>query len=171
MLAVVVLPGCASAVPKPPNDGSMSTATTRAVPFVAPVGFRAVTITVTAPDGTSRRHCVWLAATEQELQQGLQGVTDPELGGRSGMLFSFPDDSRVAFWMKDTVMPLSIAWFDAAGAFVSSADMEPCPAGTRSCPTRSAARPYRSAVEVPSGRLDELGLTPGSTLRLGEACA
>ena len=99
------------------------------------------------------------------------GVTDPELGGRAGMVFSFPSDTRAAFWMKDTLLPLSIAWFNADGGFVSSADMQPCPAGTRTCPTYSAVGRYRTAIEVPLGGLEPLGLVAGSRIVLGEACS
>jgi len=136
----------------------------------APVGFRAVTITLTRPDGSTEQHCVWLADDEASQEQGLMGVTDPSLGGRAGMVFSFQTDTRVAFWMKDTLLPLSIAWFDAEGGFVSSADMQPCPEGTRTCPTFSAVGPYRTAIEVPLGGLEPLGLVAGSRLVIGDEC-
>jgi len=113
---------------------------------------------------------VWIADDEASQEQGLMGVTDPELGGRSGMVFSFQTDTRVAFWMKDTLLPLSIAWFDASGLFVSSADMQPCPAGERRCPTYGATGPYQFALEVPIGEGASLGLVSGSRLQIGEAC-
>ena len=138
--------------------------------LVAPAGFRSVIITVTRPDGSTERHCVWLADDEALREQGLMSVTDPELGGRAGMVFRFPAEVSTAFWMKDTPLPLSIAWFDASGMFVSSADMQPCPAGERRCPTYSAAGPYQFALEVPIGEGVSLGLVSGSRLQLGEAC-
>jgi uncharacterized membrane protein (UPF0127 family) len=138
--------------------------------LLAPVGFRSVVLTVTLPDGSTEHHCVWLADDEASQEQGLMGVTDPSLGGRAGMVFSFQTDTRVAFWMKDTLLPLSIAWFDAEGGFVSSADMQPCPEGTRTCPTFSAVGPYRTAIEVPLGGLEPLGLVAGSRLVIGDEC-
>ena len=45
------------------------------------------------------------------------GVTD--LAGKSGMIFTFAVDANEQFWMYQTVMPLSIAFFDSTGAFVS----------------------------------------------------
>ena len=151
--------------PSVPGPGSPDRA------LVAPAGFRSVTITITRPDGSTEHHCVWLADDEASQEQGLMGVTDPELGGRSGMVFSFPSDTRVAFWMKDTPLPLSIAWFNADGGFVSSADMQPCPAGTQTCPTYSAVGRYRTAIEVPLGGLEPLGLVAGSRIVIGEACS
>lgn len=139
--------------------------------LLAPVGFRSVVLTVTLPDGSTEQHCVWIADDEASQEQGLMGVTDPELGGRSGMAFSFPSDTRVAFWMKDTPLPLSIAWFNADGGFVSSADMQPCPTGTRTCSSYSAEGPYRTAIEVPLGGLESLGLVAGSRIVIGEACS
>ena len=138
--------------------------------LLAPVGFRSVVLTVTLPDGSTRQHCLWLADDEASQEQGLMGVTDPELGGRAGMVFSFSSDTRVAFWMKNTPLPLSIAWFNADGGFVSSADMQPCPAGTRTCPSYSAKGPYRIAIEVPLGGLESLGLVAGSRLVIGDEC-
>ena len=65
-------------------------------------------------------------------------VTDPELGGRSAMVFRFQGDTTSGFWMKDTLLPLSIAWYAADGTLVSTADMEPCPADTLDCPVFDA---------------------------------
>jgi len=138
--------------------------------LVAPVGFRSVVLTVTLPDGGTEQHCVWIADDEGSQEQGLMGVTDPSLGGRVGMVFAFSSDTRAGFWMKNTLLPLSIAWFNADGGFVSSADMQPCPAGTRTCPSYSAKGPYRTAIEVPLGGLESLGLVAGSRLVIGDEC-
>ncbi|MBK9179941.1 MAG: DUF192 domain-containing protein [Acidimicrobiales bacterium] len=94
------------------------------------------------------------------------GVTD--LGEWGGMLFSFPEDVSGGFWMKDTPLPLSIAFFDASGRFVSATDMPTCPDGD--CPLHGAAAPYRLALEVPDGGLGPLGAGPGSTLRVAGDC-
>jgi uncharacterized membrane protein (UPF0127 family) len=138
--------------------------------LVAPSGFRAVIVTITRPDGSTEQHCMWIADDEASQQQGLMGVTDPELGGRAGMVFEFPDEMTTGFWMKDTPLALSIAWFDASGSFVSSADMPPCPTGTRTCPSYSAEGPYRTAIEVPLGGLEPLGLVEGSRIVIGDKC-
>lgn len=91
------------------------------------------------------------------------------LGGYDGMLFVFSSNVDYGFYMKDTPMPLSIAWFDAAGRLVSTADMEPCLTGG-TCPNYYAAGGYRYALEVPQGRLSALGITPGAVISVGGPC-
>jgi uncharacterized membrane protein (UPF0127 family) len=108
--------------------------------------------------------CALLADTPEQHQRGLMGRTD--LGGKDGMLFRFDADTSTSFYMKDTLIPLSIAWFDHEGLFVSAADMEPCP-DDLGCPMYSAAAPYRYALEVPKGGLPPLGIGPGARLVVG----
>jgi hypothetical protein len=125
-------------------------------------------LAVTTPGGETTGWCVLLALTLAQRQQGLMEVTD--LGGYDGMVFAFPEDSETGFWMMNTVMPLSIAWFEADGDLVSTADMEPCTSQT-DCPTYPPTGSYRFALEVPQGGLDRLGVEEGSTISLGGECA
>jgi uncharacterized membrane protein (UPF0127 family) len=71
------------------------------------------------------------------------------------------------------VLPLSIAFFDQGGAFVSSADMAPCTAATGSeCPLYGATGPYSEALEVVQGDLGRLGAVAGGVLEVTDAqCA
>lgn len=110
--------------------------------------------------------CVLVADTAAERAEGLMDAPDAELGGYDGMAFSWTEDVAGGFWMKDTEVPLSIAYVDAAGAVVSTTDMDPCPPGTERCPSYPPAGPYRLAVEVPQGALPEVGIGPGSSVRL-----
>ncbi len=116
----------------------------------------------------SNQRCALLAETTAQQQQGLMNRTD--LAGHDGMLFRFPGDTRVGFYMKDTLIPLSIAWFDSNGNFVSETDMEPC-LDQIDCPSSYATRPYRFALEVAKGGLGDLGIGPGSHLSVGGTCA
>ena len=111
--------------------------------------------------------CALLAQTDEQRSRGLMNRMD--LGGYDGMLFVFAEDTRGTFWMKDTPLPLSIAWFDSSGRFVSATDMEPC-IGKPDCPLYSATGAYRYALEVPKGGLEPLGIGPGSTIDVGGAC-
>ena len=81
----------------------------------------------------------------------------------------FTTDTNETFYMRNTPMPLSIAWFDASGRFISATDMAPC-ADRPDCPTYAAARAYRYALEVQRGGLSSLGIGPGSTITVGAAC-
>jgi hypothetical protein len=128
-------------------------------------GFGEVTIAVVAPDGTTAGWCVLLAETARQRTQGLMEVTD--LGGYAGMLFVDDVEDDQSFWMKNTVMPLSIAWFDDEGGFVSATDMEPCEADP--CDSYPSEGPARFALEVPQGELGDLGIDEDSTLRIGAA--
>jgi uncharacterized membrane protein (UPF0127 family) len=112
--------------------------------------------------------CALLAATSEQHSQGLMGRTD--LAGYDGMLFRFDDDTQTSFYMKDTLIPLSIAWFDAEGRFMSTTDMPPC-GDEPVCPTYGPDEPYRYALEVPQGGLEPLGIGPGARLLIGaERC-
>jgi len=82
-----------------------------------------------------------------ERSQGLMGVED--LGDLDGMLFVYATDTDTSFWMKNTLIPLDVAFFDAAGGLVDLVHMEPC-AGDP-CSIYRAAGLYRYALEVPAG--------------------
>lgn len=86
------------------------------------------------------------------------------------MLFDFGQDTTAGFWMKDTLLPLSIAHFATSGELVSVTDMEPCLASA-ACPSYTAPRPFRFAIEVPKGTLESLGIVPGARISIGgSAC-
>jgi uncharacterized membrane protein (UPF0127 family) len=131
-------------------------------------GFGEVAIAITDADGTVRGWCVLLAETPDQRQQGMMEVED--LAGYAGMLFVWDADSSSSFYMRNTPMPLSIAWFDADGGLVSETDMAPC-ADVDDCPLYPSEGSYRFALEVPQGGLNELGVTEGSRLRVGGECA
>jgi uncharacterized protein len=127
-----------------------------------------VAASITTADGTVAACCLLVAASDQQRQRGLMEVTD--LGGYEGMVFIWDGDVDGGFWMRNTPTPLSIAWFDADGEFVSATDMAPCSA-TADCPVYRPDGPYRFAVEMFQGDLAALGVGPGSRLALGGDCA
>lgn len=135
---------------------------------VGDLEFAEVAIAITGPDGEVAGWCVLLAATSEQRQRGLMEVTD--LGGYAGMLFVWDADSSSGFYMRNTPMPLSIGWFDADGALVSTADMDPC-ADAESCPTYPSGGTYRFALEVPQGSLGDVGVARDSRLAVGGPCA
>jgi len=143
---------------------AVTTVPAPAVPVRTPVpGFDEIAFRI----GTGPQHCALLAATEAQQHTGLMGRSD--LAGYDGMLFQFKTSTSTPFYMLDTPLPLSIAWFDASGRFISSTDMDPC-LGRTDCPTYSAARAYRYALEVPRGGLNTLGVGAGAQLVLGAGC-
>jgi uncharacterized membrane protein (UPF0127 family) len=132
------------------------------------LAFGEVAIAVTGPDGEVAGWCVLLAAAGEQRQRGLMEVTD--LGGYAGMLFVWNSDVSSSFYMRNTPTPLSIGWFDADGALVSTADMDPC-ADVEGCPTYPSGGHYRFALEVPQGSLDDVGVVDSSSLAVGGSCA
>lgn len=79
-----------------------------------------------------------------------------------GMVFQFPSDSQGGFWMKNTLIPLSIAFYDAGGTIVDILDMEPCEADP--CTVYSPDAPYRGALEVNQGAFAAWGIEVGDTI-------
>jgi uncharacterized membrane protein (UPF0127 family) len=98
-----------------------------------------------------------VAADPASRARGLMGRTEVPPG--RGMVFLYPDDVRESFWMKDTLVPLSIAFVAADGRVVSVAEMTPCRADP--CPTYAPAGPYRYAVELRAGAFPAAGVGAG----------
>ena len=113
--------------------------------------------------------CALLATTDQQRQKGL--MAQRSLHGFAGMVFLYAKPSTDRFYMKDTSIPLSVAWFGSYGEFIAARDMTPCPATERACPTYGAGRPFLLALEVPEGRLHSLGIGAGSVLQLAGPCS
>lgn len=127
-----------------------------------PAGFGSTTATVTAADGTTCELCLWLADTADQRARGLMSVTD--LGAADGMAFRYPQPHTGTFWMKDTLLPLSIAFYAPDGEHLGAFDMDPCV--TAPCLNYPTPADFLVAVEVPQGELARLGLTAGSRLVL-----
>ena len=119
---------------------------------------------------------VWLARSQTERQRGLMQVTQDELApiadesGRGladtyrGMLFVFPTEQPLSFWMLNTIIPLDIAYIRKDGAIVSTYTMAPLE--TRSYPS---VEPARFALEVSAGLFAQLGIAPGDHVEIPES--
>jgi uncharacterized membrane protein (UPF0127 family) len=143
------------------TTATTTTATTTTVPDDASVELLAA-FPRAEIDVASEPWQVAVADTPQLRAQGLMGVTD--LGDVDGMLFVWDSDTPSWFWMKDTLIPLDIAFFRADGSPVAVLSMVPCEADP--CPSYGPAggRAYRYALEAPAGQLvgmEEDGLELG----------
>jgi uncharacterized membrane protein (UPF0127 family) len=126
-------------------------------------GFGEVQATITSGDGDRCVVCLLSATTDEQRARGLMEVTDRSLGGYDGMLFEFPGEVDGAFWMRNTPLPLQIAYFDDRGGLVSTTEMDPC--GDRAdCPNYRADAPFAFALEVPQGELAALEFDGDATL-------
>ena len=90
----------------------------------------------------------------------MQGLMKREsLAPNHGMLFLFDGDERQCMWMKNTLIPLSVAFIDAKGAIINVADMQP-----HSEQSHCSSRPARYALEMTQGWFLEKGLKPGARI-------
>jgi len=84
-----------------------------------------------------------------------------------GMLFVFPEAGVQCFWMKNTLIPLSIAFLDDSGQIVQIADMQP-----QSLDNHCSVKPVRFALEMNAGWFASRGLAAGAKIRgIGKAPA
>jgi uncharacterized membrane protein (UPF0127 family) len=87
---------------------------------------------------------VSVADTVAERRQGLSGVE--HLAADTGMAFTFVQPSSDTFWMKDTLIPLSVAFVRADGTIIAVREMTPCT--TDPCATYGSPEPYTLAIEA-----------------------
>ena len=120
------------------------------------------TVEVVAGDGTRHRVAVRVARTPDQRAHGLMEVED--LPDGAGMWFVFDEDRTGGFWMKNTLVPLDIAYVGADDRIVSVAEAVPCESDP--CPTYPPDGPYRHVLEVPAGYLDRIGAGVGDVVRL-----
>ncbi len=102
---------------------------------------------------------VEVAATETERNRGL--MYRKTLADGKGMLFVFDTDQRVSFWMKNTSLPLSLAYMAADGTILQILDLAPF-----SEEPRPSERSIRYALEVPQGWFAKVGLKPGDRFEI-----
>ena len=113
-------------------------------------------------DGSDAVLYVAVAETAQEQRRGLMGVES--LPADEGMAFVFDEPANSTFWMKDTLIPLSIAFVDENGRVIGLREMQPCEADP--CPTYGIEEPYVLAIEANLGWFDAAGIEVGDRAEL-----
>lgn len=101
---------------------------------------------------------VEVAHTDASRQLGL--MNRREMPAHNGMVFVFPQDARHCMWMRNTFIPLSVAFLDEQGRILNIADMQP-----QTEDSHCAAAPARFALEMNQGWFRERGLKPGDAIR------
>lgn len=99
-----------------------------------------------------------LAVTPGQQATGMMWRT--EMNGNEGMLFVNADDQIRCFWMKNTLLPLSIAFLKADGTIINIAEMQ-----ARSEQSHCSVEPARFALEMRQGWFAKNGIQPGFKLR------
>jgi uncharacterized membrane protein (UPF0127 family) len=117
------------------------------------------TVTINASSGELVEVRVEIADNFIEREKGLMGRT--ALAEDAGMLFVFDSEQPLSFWMKDTLIPLSIAYMDGEGRIVDIQDMQPLDETEH-----PSAKPAEYALEVNQGFFAERGVKVGDKAEL-----
>lgn len=99
-----------------------------------------------------------IVANHRDRQQGL--MFREKMGPNEGMVFVFDAPARVCMWMKNTLLPLSVAFIDESGRIVNIEDMKP-----QTTESHCAKKPVRYALEMNQGWFKKKNIKPGSAIR------
>jgi hypothetical protein len=109
--------------------------------------------------GGPHRFTIELADTPGERSRGL--MFRRSMQPDHGMLFDFQTEQQVAFWMKNTPLPLDMLFIDGGGIVVQIAP-DTVPFSETPVPSQ---RPVRAVLELNAGTSEKLGIVPGSVVR------
>jgi uncharacterized membrane protein (UPF0127 family) len=143
--------GCREASPPPfaqPSSGAATMGAAARVSIATAEG--EVTVEVEVADSPSERRV------------GL--MNRPSLPEDAGMVFLFEEPSDGGFWMKNTLIPLSIAFWSEEGRIVAILDMQPCESD--SCPVYDPGVRFVGALEVNQGFFDRRGVRVGDRIEM-----
>ena len=98
---------------------------------------------------------VMVAQTPEQLSTGL--MFRKTMGTNDGMLFVFDEPRQQCFWMKNTLLPLSIAFIDDTGTVANVDDMKP-----QTLDSHCSTKPVRFVLEMNVGWFDKRGIKAGS---------
>jgi uncharacterized membrane protein (UPF0127 family) len=124
-----------------------------------PQKLRTVTLPIERAGAVVTEIVAEVAVTNEERAQGL--MHRERLPDGEGMLFVFDRDQQLSFWMKDTTIPLSIAFIASDGQITEIRDMYPLDQST----VRSS-RSVRYALEVPQGWFGRAGVQAGDVVKI-----
>jgi hypothetical protein len=105
-------------------------------------------------------HLIRAEVADRDASRAMGLMHRTTLAPNSGMLFVFEQTVVHCMWMKNTPLPLSVAFIDERGAIVNIADMQP-----HTEVSHCAARPARFALEMAQGWFAERGIRAGARLR------
>ena len=99
-----------------------------------------------------------VAQTPDERSTGLMFRT--AMGPNEGMLFAFERPGEQCFWMKNTLLPLSVAFIGDEGSIVNIDEMKP-----QTLDSHCSTKPVRFVLEMNAGWFAKRGIKPGARLR------
>jgi len=111
---------------------------------------------------TAGMHVIKAELAITPAQQAVGMMMRTEMGASEGMLFVNGDSAPRCFWMRNTLLPLSIAFISDDGTIVNIAEMS-----ARSDESHCSARPVRFALEMNKGWFAKRGIVAGNKLHGG----
>jgi uncharacterized membrane protein (UPF0127 family) len=111
---------------------------------------------------TAGMHVIKAELAVTQTQQAVGMMMRTEMGSNEGMLFVNSESSPRCFWMRNTLLPLSIAFIADDGTIVNIAEMQP-----RSDESHCSSKPVRYALEMNKGWFAKRGIQAGSRIRGG----
>ncbi len=98
-----------------------------------------------------------VARTEADRNQGL--MFREKMGINQGMVFVFDGNAQVCMWMKNTLLPLSVAFIDETGKIINIEDMQP-----QKLDSHCSKKTARYALEMNLGWFKQKNIKPGTTI-------
>lgn len=98
-----------------------------------------------------------VAASDAQRQQGL--MFREKMEGNNGMVFMFDQPNTQCMWMKNTLLPLSVAFIDEQGKIVNIEDMQP-----QTLESHCSKKPVKYALEMNLGWFKQKNIKPGMSI-------
>lgn len=117
--------------------------------------------TVSLVIGTKATYTAYVADTDDTIRVGLMNTTEAELPTDRGMIFVFDEDAIRSFWMRNTNIPLDIAYIRTDGTIVKTYTMQPLDETGY-----SSIQAARFALELRSGQLQQRGIKVGDVVQI-----
>lgn len=109
---------------------------------------------------TAGMHLIQAEVAQTQEQRAIGLMHRPSMPTNAGMLFVFEEAAVQCFWMKNTLLPLSIAFVADDGSIVNIAEMQ-----AMSEASHCSAKPVRYALEMNQGWFAKRGIKAGTKLR------
>jgi uncharacterized membrane protein (UPF0127 family) len=110
----------------------------------------------------NKRIDVYIADSQSKTTEGLMFISDDELADDEGMIFIFEKPAPLSFWMRNTLIPLDIAYLDESGKILNIRTMQPLDEETK----HPSAGPAKYAVEMKAGWFERNGIQAGERVDL-----
>lgn len=108
---------------------------------------------------TAGMHLIRAEIADEEGERQIGLMHRPSMPANEGMVFVFERPEQQCFWMRNTLIPLSIAFLDDEGRIVNIEEMKPL-----SDDSHCSKKPVRFVLEMNKGWFDKRGLKPGSVI-------